>query len=111
MKTYRFDGNSHCAPAYTCSIPGDNSGDYLRLEEVEEVMAAEILRLEEKGLHAAMNLGIGAQVAIHADERAARFHFALVTGTAVSGHHLEERLAKAKARVRAKQEANRVRGG
>lgn len=30
MQIYKFNANSHCAPAYTCSQPGDNSGYYVQ---------------------------------------------------------------------------------
>jgi len=35
MKKIKFNCNGHNAPAYRCSEPGDNSGEYYRVEEVE----------------------------------------------------------------------------
>jgi hypothetical protein len=43
MKTYKFDCHGHNAPAYGCDQPGDNSGKYVKLEELllsEEVASA-----------------------------------------------------------------------
>lgn len=36
FKMYKFDCNTHCAPAYTCNIPNDNSGEYYKKEDVDE---------------------------------------------------------------------------
>lgn len=36
MQIYKFDCNGHNAPAYGCDKPGDNSGEYVRLDEVLE---------------------------------------------------------------------------
>lgn len=35
MDPVRFDCNGHNSPAYGCSKPGDNSGDYYRVADVK----------------------------------------------------------------------------
>jgi hypothetical protein len=37
MSKVRFDCNGHNAPAYGCSEPGDNSGDYYHAADVERL--------------------------------------------------------------------------
>ena len=44
MEAIRFNCNGHNAPAYGCSEPGDNSGDYYCAAEAD----AEIKRLKSK---------------------------------------------------------------
>ena len=34
MQIYKFDCNGHNAPAYGCNKPGDNSGEYVRVDDV-----------------------------------------------------------------------------
>ena len=38
MKTYKFDCNGRLSPAYTCSEPGDCSGEYVKLSEVRMLL-------------------------------------------------------------------------
>lgn len=40
MKKVKFDCNGNSSPAYSCSEPGDNSGEYVKAEEAEQLLAA-----------------------------------------------------------------------
>ena len=38
MSIVKFDCNSHCSPAYTCNKPGDNSGSYVKVEDLKQII-------------------------------------------------------------------------
>jgi len=38
MKVYRFDCNVHSAPAYSCSVPGDNTGHFVPASKVAQML-------------------------------------------------------------------------
>lgn len=56
MEIIKFNGNGNFAPAYTCSKPGDNSGEYIRKEDADRIIvllkaAHEILKKCDEGLY------------------------------------------------------------
>lgn len=38
MQKIKFDCHGHNAPAYGCNKPGDNSGEYIRIDDINEIM-------------------------------------------------------------------------
>lgn len=48
MKVYTFDCKSNNAPAYSCNHPNDNSGNYYKSCDIDQ-LKIELLRAEEIG--------------------------------------------------------------
>ena len=53
---YKFNANGRNAPAYGCNKPGDNSGEYVRLEDLERLRAE--LDATNEQFNAAINFAI-----------------------------------------------------
>ena len=56
MKKYVFDCNSNNAPAYSCSEPNDNSGEYFKKDEILDLIDERIKYLETNEMYPAFGL-------------------------------------------------------
>ena len=49
MQIYKFDCNGHNAPAYGCNKPGDNSGEYVKVDDLANMLRSGIADLNDGG--------------------------------------------------------------